>query len=112
MGISTHILDQGLGQPAVGVGVLLEVDDGSEWTTLARATTDGDGRVKALLPDAETFVAGDYRLTFALERYFAGQGKVAFYPLAVIQFRVADAALHYHIPLLLNQFGYSTYRGS
>ncbi len=112
MGISTHILDLGLGRPAAGIAVLLELDDCGEWQTVTRATTDADGRVKALIPEPDKFSAGEYRLTFALEGYFSAQDKVAFYPQAVIQFRVADASGHYHIPLLLNQFGYSTYRGS
>ncbi len=112
MGISTHVLDQGLGRPAAGVGVVLEFDDYGEWATVTRANTDADGRVKALITEPAQLVAGEYRLTFALDRYFTEQGKTAFYPLAVVQFRVSDAAGHYHIPLLLNQFGYSTYRGS
>ncbi|MBM4344891.1 MAG: hydroxyisourate hydrolase [Deltaproteobacteria bacterium] len=112
MGISTHILDQGLGRPAAGVAVLLELDDGVEWTTLGRAVTDADGRIKALLTDPSQCSAGVYRVTFDLDAYFAAQGKVAFYPQATVQFRVVDAAAHYHVPLLLNQFGYSTYRGS
>ncbi len=112
MGISTHILDTTRGRPAAGVEVTLEREEGGAWVAVGRGATDGDGRVKALLPAGEAPVAGTYRIAFAVEAYFVGRGVEAFYPSVQITFRVRAADEHYHVPLLLNPFGYSTYRGS
>ena len=105
--LSTHVLDTSIGRPAAGVGVALESGDG---TPLGVGTTDADGRVSALGPDP--LVPGDYRLRFATGDYYGASGTAGFYPEVVITFTVTDAAQHYHVPLLLNPFGYSTYRGS
>ncbi len=105
--LSTHVLDTSLGRPGVGVAVVLRGADGS---AIGEGVTDGDGRVGSIGP--ERLAAGDYRLTFATGPYFAGQGTTGFYPEVVIAFTIADAAEHYHVPVLLNPFGYSTYRGS
>ncbi|HEV7194698.1 MAG TPA: hydroxyisourate hydrolase, partial [Pedococcus sp.] len=72
--------------------------------------TDGDGRVGSIGP--ERLAAGEYRLRFASGGYFAAQGVTGFYPEVVVVFTIADAAEHYHVPVLLNPFGYSTYRGT
>lgn len=110
MGISTHILDTSLGRPARGVRVTLLHSAGSTWQRLAEGTTDADGRVKPLL---ETIpAAGTYRLEFDVAPYFAAQSVNAFFPSVSIDFAVRAANEHYHVPLLLNPFGYSTYRGS
>ena len=107
MGISTHILDTTKGKPASGVSVILEGSDGRE---LARGVTNEDGRVKPLL---DTIPAvGAYRLRFEVGAYFARLGVDAFYPTVSIDFRVASVSEHYHVPLLLNPYGFSTYRGS
>jgi 5-hydroxyisourate hydrolase len=74
--------------------------------------TDGDGRVTALLPASEQPAAGGYRLTFDVGEYFRARGVESFYSRVSIDFVVRDAAAHYHVPLLLNPYGYSTYRGS
>jgi len=112
MTISTHVLDTSLGRPAAGVPVRLQRRDGSTWTDVAEQTTNDDGRVAALLPPDATFGPGTFRVTFDVGSYFARQGVKAFYLTVVIEFVVSDAAQHYHVPLLLNPYGYSTYRGS
>lgn len=109
MGISTHVLDTSRGRPASGVPVTLEVQEGERWRVLSEGKTDADGRVKGLL---ETVDAATYRLTFETAAYFREQQVEAFFPIASIVFDVRDSAQHYHVPLLLSPFGYSTYRGS
>lgn len=105
--LSTHVLDTSLGRPAAGVEVALETLDGA---SLGAGTTDADGRVARLGP--EHLDAGDYRLRFDSGAYYAASGVEGFYPEVVIAFTVTGAEAHYHVPLLLNPFGYSTYRGS
>jgi len=101
MGISTHVLDTAKGRPAGGVAVTLENDRG----VIARGTTNADGRLKLLDDPPE---AGTYRITFDTGAYDAN----CFFPRVVIEFIVRAGAQHYHVPLLLSPFGYSTYRGS
>ena len=105
--LSTHVLDTSLGKPAAGVTVVLESVAGE---ALGDGITDGDGRVGSIGP--ERLEAGDYRLRFASGGYFSERGVEAFYPEVVVVFTIADADQHYHVPVLLNPFGYSTYRGS
>jgi 5-hydroxyisourate hydrolase len=109
--VSTHVLDISRGRPAAGVAVTLERKDGAAFTAVKRGTTDADGRIKDLVPEGE-LVAATYRVTFDTGAYFAAQGIEGFYPEAAIVFVVRDAAAHYHVPLLLSPYGYSTYRGS
>lgn len=110
MGISTHILDTTRGRPAQGVAVTLEQKQGSGWKELARGVTNEDGRVKPLL---ETIpAAGIYRIGFEVAPYFDKLGVEAFFPHVELTFIVKSAAEHYHVPLLLNPFAFSTYRGS
>jgi 5-hydroxyisourate hydrolase len=110
--ITTHVLDTSLGQPAEGVPVLLEVEDvGTGWRQVGRGETDKDGRLRDLLGDG-ALVEGTYRLTFDTHTYFADRKVEAFYPEVSVVFSVRDAVEHYHVPLLLSPFGYSTYRGS
>jgi 5-hydroxyisourate hydrolase len=106
MSISTHVLDAALGRPAAGVPVRLDGPSGS----FVEATTDADGRVTNLAPGA--LEPGDYRLRFDTGRYFSATGRESFYPEVLVTFTIADAAQHYHVPLLLSPFAYSTYRGS
>lgn len=110
MGISTHILDTSRGRPAEGVAVTLELAQGGAWKEVARGATDADGRVKPLL--AEIPEEGSYRLSFEVAPYFQRLGAEAFFPRVQIQFVVKAKSEHYHVPLLLNPFGFSTYRGS
>jgi 5-hydroxyisourate hydrolase len=111
--ITTHILDISRGRPASDVPVYLEMRgaDGN-WRSLGAGTTDTDGRVRDLLPEDFDLQAGLYRLSFETGVYFEAQGLKSFYPHVVVAFQVDDARQHYHVPLLLSPFGYSTYRGS
>jgi 5-hydroxyisourate hydrolase len=112
-GITTHVLDTARGCPAAGVPVVLEVRDaGREWREVGRGETDADGRLRELLPEGFALSEGAYRLTFDTQTYFASQGARGFYAEVVVSFVVRDAGAHYHVPLLLSPFGYSTYRGS
>ena len=113
--ISTHVLDTSRGQPAAGVAVILErlATDGAALTgEISRGRTDADGRVRELLPSSASLLAGRYRLTFDTGSYFASRGVEPFYPAVVVTFIVRDPTQHYHVPLLLSPYGYSTYRGS
>ena len=110
--ITTHILDTSRGRPASGVRVVLEVRGDEGWEILGRGATDADGRLRDLLPADFDLRAGAYRLTFGTADYFAAERVESFYPEVTISFFVADAAAHYHVPLLVSPFGYSTYRGS
>jgi 5-hydroxyisourate hydrolase len=110
--ITTHVLDVSLGRPAANVSVILEAQSPSgNWTEAARGATDADGRLREWAA-AKTLTAGTYRLTFDTRAYFAGRKMPSLYPQIIIVFEVRDAEEHYHIPLLLSPFGYSTYRGS
>jgi 5-hydroxyisourate hydrolase len=111
-GITTHVLDTAQGRPAAGVPVTLEAKGGEGWRVVGRGATDADGRLRDLLPPDFTLSAGDYRLTFDAGAYFAAGGSEGFYTEVVVSFVVRDAAAHYHVPLLLSPYGYSTYRGS
>jgi 5-hydroxyisourate hydrolase len=109
-GITTHVLDTSRGKPASGVGVTLERRNAKgEWSLVGRGETDDDGRLKTLMPEVET---GRYRLTFDTGTYFRERHVESFFPEVTIIFEVQDTAQHYHVPLLLSPFGYSTYRGS
>lgn len=110
--ISTHVLDVTLGKPAANIAIILEAQSsGGGWSEVARDATDGDGRLRDW-PAAKTLPAGIYRLVFDTRAYFAARNLASLYPHIVIVFEVRDAREHYHIPLLLSPFGYSTYRGS
>ncbi len=108
--ITTHILDLSRGRPAAGVEVRLEAEREERWEVLGAGTTDPDGRAGSLLD--RPLSRGRYRLTVETEPYFAAQGRETFYPRVQVTFEVRDAGQHYHVPLLLSPFGYSTYRGS
>lgn len=108
--VTTHVLDTSIGRPASGVSVELEVRSGDGWGGIASGVTDADGRVKELGPPL--LESGDYRLRFDTAAYFAGIDTVAFFPEVVLTFVVDAEQAHYHVPLLLSPFAYSTYRGS
>ena len=109
--ITTHILDTSLGRPAAGVRVLLQSETTSGWHTLAEGITNQDGRIPGLLPAEEKLPQGYYSLLFEVASYFEEKGIRSFYPRVRIDFETRDQN-HYHVPLLLNPWGYSTYRGS
>jgi 5-hydroxyisourate hydrolase len=108
--ITSHVLDTALGRPASGVTVLLHVLEGEVWRKLGQGSTDAAGRVKELFDGP--LEQRTYRLTFETGAYYARQGSPQFYPVIEVQFSIEAVAEHYHIPVLLSPFGYSTYRGS
>lgn len=110
--ITTHILDTSIGKPAANVPVFLDILEEGEWQRLGSGATDADGRVKTLLAEDHALVKGTYRLEFRVADYFEAQQVKGFYPYVKIVFTLEDLTSHYHVPLLLNPFGYSTYRGS
>lgn len=107
--VTTHILDTGAGRPAADVAVVLYAQDSNGWSRLADSSTDADGRAKDLGP--EELAPGTYRLNFSTGDYYARQGTATFFPEVDLIFQVTGAE-HYHVPLLLSPFAYSTYRGS
>ena len=115
--ITTHVLDQTVGKAAPGLQVLLELRQSTPtaWTSLGVKVTDDDGRIEDLLPPGSNCQPGIYRLTFQTGAYYQRQGVMTLYPEVCILFEVSPPAqgkAHYHIPLLLSPFGYSTYRGT
>jgi 5-hydroxyisourate hydrolase len=111
--ITTHVLDTSRGCPASGVVVRLEVEGADRsWSPIAKGVTDADGRASNLFSDSLALAGGIYRLIFETGPYFGAQGIGTFYREVVIVFTVSDPDQHYHVPLLLSPFGYSTYRGS
>jgi 5-hydroxyisourate hydrolase len=109
-GISTHVLDTSSGRPAAGVSLVLERAADAGWEAIARGVTDADGRARELLSSAAE--RGRYRLTFDTGAYFRARGVAGLYPEVVVTFAVERGEDHYHVPLLLSPYGYSTYRGS
>ncbi len=112
-GITTHILDTSRGSPANGVAVRLELEsEEGDWKQIGAGLTDSDGRAKDLLPAGFDLQTGIYRLVFDTQTYFAVQNIESFYREVVVVFTVREPEQHYHVPVLLSPFGYSTYRGS
>jgi 5-hydroxyisourate hydrolase len=116
--LSTHVLDATTGRPAAGVLVRLEQGGPDGWSEMCEGLTDADGRLKlpgpaAAGPVAEAgFEPGVYRITFGSGAYFADRGTASFYPEVTVTFEITGHGGHYHVPLLLSPFAYSTYRGS
>lgn len=108
--VTTHVLDAARGQPAAGIVVRLERQARVGWEAVASARSDEDGRCGSLGP--EQLDAGAYRLCFDTGAWFADEQRETFYPEVTIAFRITDVDAHYHVPLLLSPFAYSTYRGS
>jgi 5-hydroxyisourate hydrolase len=110
--ISAHVLDTTRGRPAAALGVRLDVQEAhGEYVHVGAALTNPDGRVGDLL-SGRPLTPGTYRVVFETEAYFFASEQPVFYPKVEVLFCVADSDEHYHIPLLLSPFGYSTYRGS
>jgi len=109
--ITTHVLDIAGGRRGKAIAIELERADHGSWHLVGGGVTDDDGRLRTLTPSRPVPPA-TYRIRFATGAYFAAQGVPGFFPVVEIQFTVADGAQHYHVPLLLSPYGYSTYRGS
>jgi 5-hydroxyisourate hydrolase len=114
--LSTHVLDTAHGCPAAGMQVTLQRIDDDEITTIRRLALNHDGRADGPLLDATTMAAGRYRLIFEVAPYFRARGvelpEPPFIDTVQLDFGMADAAGHYHVPLLVSPWSYSTYRGS
>lgn len=110
--ITTHVLDVASGRPAQGVPIVLELQRAGAWSEVGRGETDADGRLRTLLPAGAPLERGRYRITFDTGAYFQASGVEGFYPEAAVVFEVRADREHYHVPLLLSPYGYSTYRGS
>ena len=110
--ITSHILDTTRGLPAQQVFVTLMQQHDDDWLMLGTALTDEDGRVPDFTGSDEVLPAGIYKLTFYLADYYAALSQKSFYPQVDVIFEIQGNGQHYHVPLLLNPYGYSTYRGS
>jgi 5-hydroxyisourate hydrolase len=110
--ITTHVLDTARGRPAEGIHIALRrQNESGEWQDVGAGRTDADGRLRTLVPDGHAS-PGVYQLTFETKGYFDTQGVRSFYPAIIVTFDVVEGGGHYHVPLLVSPFGYSTYRGS
>lgn len=110
--LSSHILDINTGSPAAGVTIeLYKMGECGSWEYIAQSTTDQNGRVKDFLPEDGKDNRGVYKLCFKVEPYFNKQNISPFYPFIDVVFQIKDSN-HYHVPIVLSPFGYSTYRGN
>jgi hydroxyisourate hydrolase len=109
--ITTHVLDTALGKPGANIKIDLDRADDSLWEQIGAGVTDDDGRLRTLTPPGPV-APGKYRIRFHTGEYLAAHHAGGLFPVVEIQFTVVDGAQHYHVPLLLSPFGYSTYRGS
>jgi 5-hydroxyisourate hydrolase len=109
--ISIHVLNTTSGKAAAGIAVGLARRSGEGWEEMGRARTDADGRADALYPREKPLQAGTYRLVYETGAYFKAQGIKTFYPRVEVVFEAEKTDEHYHVPLLLSPYGYSTYRG-
>ena len=109
--ITTHVLDTAAGRPGNGIAIELERIEQNVWHLVGGGITDDDGRLRTLTPTGPV-APGTYRIRFQTGAYFTANGVANFFPVVEIQISVHDGAQHYHVPLLLSPFGFSTYRGS
>ncbi len=109
--LTTHVLDTSLGKPGKDITIRLKRLANDVWLTTAQGVTNSDGRIADLLPPGRILKAGNYRIRFETGAYFDSIHVKGFYPVVEIEFTVFDNS-HYHVPLLINPYGYSTYRGS
>jgi len=114
--LTTHVLDTASGRPAAGLMIDLVVIEGAERRSIVTVVTNADGRVDAPLLSGQSMVDGVYELVFHVGDYLRQSGAAlpepAFLDVIPIRFGIADATAHYHVPLLISPYGYSTYRGS
>lgn len=111
-GITTHVLDTSKGKPGAGISITLEFLSSGNWKEIGSGSTNSDGRLPTLLPDGHKLEAGTYRIQFETKKYFDAQNLKCFYPNVPVIFEIEDTNQHYHVPLLISPFGFSTYRGS
>jgi hydroxyisourate hydrolase len=109
--VTSHVLNTSLGKPGQNITIRLKQYINESWQTIAQGVTNADGRVGDLLPPNKNIMPGNYKMVFETGNYFASIDTKGFYPEVEITFTVFDDG-HYHVPLLINPFGYSTYRGS
>jgi 5-hydroxyisourate hydrolase len=109
--LTTHVLDTSKGKPAADVGVYLYQQHAEDWTEITIASTNHDGRIPQFLRNDVKLEPGNYKLKFLVQEYFEKEAVTCFFPIVEIVFRITDER-HYHVPLLISPFGYSTYRGS
>ncbi len=109
--LTTHVLDTSIGKPGKDISIRLKQFANGCWQTIAQGITNADGRIDDLLPSNRNVLPGNYKMVFETGNYFAANNTKGFYPEVEITFLVFDDG-HYHVPLLINPFGYSTYRGS
>ena len=109
--ITTHVLDTAVGLPGKNISIRLQTKRNNVWQTIAQGITNTDGRIPDLLPQERNLKPDTYKMVFDTGSYYAYQNLKTFYPEVEIQFTTFDET-HYHVPLLVNPFGYSTYRGS
>jgi 5-hydroxyisourate hydrolase len=107
--ISTHILDTSKGVPATGVPVKLQVQNGHDWKNIGEGITNSDGRFAFEIAEKH---AGVYQILFDIEHYYKRNPHAFFFITAPVIFKIEDTSRNYHVPLLLNPFGYTTYRGT
>ena len=114
--LTTHVLDTARGVPAAGMAIALSGLDGDAWTLLTETATNADGRTDAPILAADRVAAGQYKLVFAVGDYLRANALAGDDPLFLdqvpVRFGISDPASHYHVPLLVSPYGYSTYRGS
>jgi 5-hydroxyisourate hydrolase/2-oxo-4-hydroxy-4-carboxy-5-ureidoimidazoline decarboxylase len=109
--ITTHVLDTSAGKPGKDISIRLMHKTDDIWESIAQGVTNNDGRIADLIPPGKTLTPGTYKMVFETGGYYAVKKIKTFYPVVEIQFLISDDS-HYHVPLLINPFGYSTYRGS
>ena len=110
--ITTHVLDTSRGRPAVGIEVSLEILLEKKWKLVGNGLTDANGRLTTLMAEETQMVSGTYRLVFNIAPYYEAQHTETFFRKIPIVFEITEPGAHYHVPLLISPFGYSTYRGS
>lgn len=110
--LSVHVLNLQTGIPSEGVKVTLERKEGEKWVNLSSGVTNSQGRISGLYPEEKNLEPGDYKVTFATGEYFKAQNLDTLFPEIPVLIHIEKTDEHYHVPLLLSQYGYSTYRGS
>ncbi|MDF0605486.1 hydroxyisourate hydrolase [Neisseriaceae bacterium TC5R-5] len=110
--LSVHVLNLQDGLPSAGVEVRLEKQDDMQWTLLNKGVTNEQGRISALYPEGKPLEKGIYRVTFQTGKWFKEHQSTTFFPEIPVVFEVDGKLPHYHIPLLISPYGFSSYRGN